>query len=79
MNIASTFELPHADKMTVDEYRSTLELMKAKAVRLKELIQRYPIYLVMAGRGYRFQSPQEIDRFVSTLEAEIIRYDSVAA
>jgi len=39
MNIASTFELPHADKMTVDEYRSTLELMKAKAVRLKELIQ----------------------------------------
>jgi len=79
MNIAPTFELPHADKMTVDEYRSNLALMKARAARLKELTQKYPVYLVMAGRGYRFQSPQEIIRFVLTLEAEITRYDAAAA
>jgi hypothetical protein len=77
--IAPTFELPQADKMTVDEYRSTLVLMKARAARLKELTQRYPVYLVMAGRGYRFQSPQEIVQFVSMLEAEIARYDAAAA
>lgn len=79
VNKTKGFKLPSADNKTVDEYRTTLVTLRNELAHIKNLIVRYPVFLLFAGSGYRFETPAEIDEFIEQLEAEIRRYESVSA
>ena len=69
-------DLPTATSATVAEYRRTFVALKEQVIRVKEMTQKYPVFLVVAGSGYRFESPAHVDQFIAMLQREIERYSA---
>lgn len=71
-----SFSLPRPRRDTLNEYRDTLAKLKARIRHIKEMTERYPVYLVFAGNGYRFESPSDVDRFIAELQREIQQFET---
>jgi hypothetical protein len=70
-----SFELPNPNQWTVVEYREILSLLHEQCERIRALSRRYPIYLTISGTAYRFDSPEDVDRFIEKLESAIRHYE----
>lgn len=71
-------KVPPANGSTYEEYKLTLEALELHLIRLKLMAEKYPIFLMISGVRYRFESPEEVDEFVAELRAEVARYAATA-
>src|ERR1700676_1557367 len=68
---ASLNELPRATGKTVAENSRTPQGLKDQVLRIKMMTEKYPVFLFVAGQGYRFESPAHVDEFIAMLQREI--------
>lgn len=59
---------------TISEYRETYFLILENNKRILGLVRRYPVYLILAGKTYRFDSVKEFELFSSNLQKAIQKY-----
>jgi hypothetical protein len=69
-------KIPPADGATFEEYVRMLKAFEVNLRHLREMTAKYPIFIVMARRHFRFDSPEEVDAFLEDLRAEVHRYES---
>ncbi len=67
-------QLPDATGQTVAEYERTLTALAARLIAIKRMTEQYPVFLVVAGLTYRFESPDHVDQFVEMLRQQIESY-----
>lgn len=63
--------IPPADSSTIEEYRKTLSSLYQLEDRVKKYTERYPVFVIMAGKGYRFESPSDVTAFLIGLESRV--------
>ena len=71
---ASLDELPRVTGATLKEYRETLIALRDQANIIKQMTEKYPVFLLVAGKYYCFEVPEHVDQFVSMLEREVQGY-----
>lgn len=71
---ASLNHLPTATGVTLDEYERTLAALAGRLLEIKKMTEKYPVFLFVAGQGYRFEGPEHVDQFVAMLRREIEKY-----
>lgn len=59
---------------TITEYRETYSTILENNHRILNLIKRYPIYIILAGKSYKFASTKELKLFLSNLQKVIEEY-----
>lgn len=69
-------KIPPADGATFEEYLRMLKAFEVNLKQLKEMTAKYPIFIVIAAKHYRFDSPDEVDAFLDDLRAAVRRYES---
>jgi hypothetical protein len=71
-------KVPPVEGATYEEYRAVCAGLELHLNRLKQMAEKYPIFLMISGVRYRFESPDEVDEFVAQLRAEVARYAGTA-
>ena len=66
----------HATAANVVEYRAVHAALIRHLDILKRMTEKYPVYCTFAGVGYVFESPEEIDKMIADLHAELARYEA---
>jgi hypothetical protein len=39
------------------------------------MTERYPVYLILASAAYRFDGPEDVDRFLARLKMHVAQYE----
>lgn len=62
-------------RKTVGEYRETLASVVERAEEIKRWSVRYPVFLMLTGKLYRFNNPSDVERFIAKMKSELATYD----